>query len=324
MVTARLEHELAALKKRIHILEGFEKIFDALDEVLRIVRKSDGKADAAEKIMKRFGLDAEQTDAILELKIYRLARLEILVIQQELDEKRKRARQIGGLLKNEESRWKLVREELEEIQKTYGDARLDKRRTLIEAEATVEYTADDFIVEEDNIVIVSRDGWVKRQKEVKDLSTTRLREGDAVLAVLAGQHTGDGGVLHQFRHAPTPRASSMCPHPRVTASRCRACSSSRTARGGCRGQPRSARGDRHQGKEGRRRAAAACGRRDERRLQPAVRPRAVRRSQHARRAPVRPRRSGRGGRRRVDRDRRRSADCGHAAGPCAAVQGRTR
>ena len=96
VVTARLEHELEALKKRIHLLEGFEKIFDVLDEVLRIVRKSDGKADAAEKIMKRFGLDAEQTDAILELKIYRLARLEILVIQQELEEKRKRARQIGG------------------------------------------------------------------------------------------------------------------------------------------------------------------------------------------------------------------------------------
>src|SRR5205823_7763981 len=99
----------------------------------RIVRKSEGKQDAAEKIMKRFDLDAEQTDATLELKIYRLARLEILVIQQELDEKRKRARQIAGLLKNEEHRWKLVREELEAIQKTYGDARLDKRRTRIEA-----------------------------------------------------------------------------------------------------------------------------------------------------------------------------------------------
>src|ERR687895_69803 len=134
VVTARLEHELEALKKRIHILEGFEKVFDALDEILRMIRKSDGKADAAEKIMKRFSLDAAQTDAILELKIYRLARLEILVIQQELDEKRKRARQIAGLLKNEESRWKLVREELEAIQKTYGDARLDKCRTLIEAE----------------------------------------------------------------------------------------------------------------------------------------------------------------------------------------------
>jgi DNA gyrase subunit A len=90
-VTGRLEHELAALKKRIHILEGFETVFDALDEILRIVRKSEGKQDAAEKIMKQFDLDAEQTDAILELKIYRLARLEILIIRQELDEKRKRA-----------------------------------------------------------------------------------------------------------------------------------------------------------------------------------------------------------------------------------------
>jgi DNA gyrase subunit A len=186
VVTNRLEHELEALKKRIHILEGFEQIFAVLDEVLRIVRKSDGKQDAAEKIMKRFGLDAEQTDAILELKIYRLARLEILVIQQELDDRRKRARQIGGLLKSEDSRWKLVREELEDIQRRYADAKTDKRRTKIEAEETVEYTIDDFIVEEDNVAIVSQDGWVKRQKEVKDLSTTRLREGDAVLAVLVG------------------------------------------------------------------------------------------------------------------------------------------
>ena len=71
-----------------------------------IIRKSEGKADAAEKIMKRFGLDAEQADAILELKLYRLARLEILVIQNELADKRKRARQISGLLKDEEARWK--------------------------------------------------------------------------------------------------------------------------------------------------------------------------------------------------------------------------
>jgi DNA gyrase subunit A len=205
VVTARLEHELEALKKRIHILEGFEKIFDALDEVLRIVRKSEGKADAAEKIMKRFGLDAEQTDAILELKIYRLARLEILVIRQELEEKRKRARQIAGLLKNEESRWTLVREELEEIQKTYSEAKADKRRTLIASEAEVEYSADDFIVDEDNVVIVSQDGWVKRQKEVKDLSTTRLREGDAVLAVLAGSTRATVVFFTNFGSAYTTR-----------------------------------------------------------------------------------------------------------------------
>ena len=192
VVTRRLEHELEALKKRIHILEGFEKVFDALDEIIRIVRKSDGKADAAQQIIKRFSLDAEQTDAILELKIYRLARLEILIIRKEADEKRKRARQIGALLKNEESRWGLVREEIEQIQKQYGDAR---RTTIASDEGEAEYTAEDFIVEEDNVVIVSRDGWVKRQKEVKDIATTRLREGDQVLAALAGSTRATGSEV---------------------------------------------------------------------------------------------------------------------------------
>src|SRR4051794_16088813 len=183
VVTKRLEHELAALKKRIHILEGFETVFDALDEIIKIIRKSDGKADSAEKIMKRFSLDAEQTDAILELKIYRLARLEILVIRQELEDKRRRSRQIAALLKDEASRWKMVRSELEEISTKYGD----KRRTSIVSDSgEPEYSADDFIVEEDNVVIVSRDGWIKRQKDVKALSTTRLREGAAVLGGFAG------------------------------------------------------------------------------------------------------------------------------------------
>jgi DNA gyrase subunit A len=210
VVTKRLEHELDALRKRIHILEGFEQVFDALDEILKIVRKSEGKADAAQQIMKRFALDAEQTDAILELKIYRLARLEILVIRKEADEKRKRARQIGGLLRNEDSRWAIVREELEGIQKLYGDA----RRSAIASDAgEAEYTAEDFIVEEDNVVIVSRDGWVKRQKEVKDLGSTRLREGDQVLSAVAGSTRAsvvffsNFGVAYSARIADIPAST---------------------------------------------------------------------------------------------------------------------
>jgi DNA gyrase subunit A len=204
VVTNRLEHELESLKKRIHILEGFEKVFDALDEIIRIIRKSEGKADSAEKIIKRFGLDAEQADAILELKLYRLARLEILVIQNELADKRKRARQINSLLKDEEGRWTVVRDEIEEIQRKYG-GKEDKRRTLIETEEEVSFTADDFIVEEDNVVIVSRDGWVKRQKEVRDLSTTRLREGDSVLAVLQGSTRAAAVFFSNFGAAYTSR-----------------------------------------------------------------------------------------------------------------------
>src|SRR6187455_1934083 len=206
VVRARLKFELEALNKRIHILEGFETIFDALDEILKIVRKSEGKQDAAAKIMARFKLDAEQTDAILELKIYRLARLEILVIQQELAEKRKRAREIGGLLKREADLWKIVRAEIEEIQKKYGDAR---RSELVGEAPEEDYTEEDFIIEEDNVVIVTRDGWVKRQKEVKDIGTTRLREGDAVLAAVAGSTRATAVFFTNFGAAYTTRIAEV-------------------------------------------------------------------------------------------------------------------
>ena len=187
VVTRRLEHELAALRRRLHLLEGFERIFDILDAIIKLIRGSDGKADAARKIIKRFDLDAAQTDAILELKIYRLARLEILLIREELVTKRRRAKQIVRLLQKEDQRWKIVRDEIKEMQRTHGGAKADSRCTRIESvEDETEYTADDFIIEEDSVVLISRDGWVKRQKEVRDLASTRLREGDMLLAALAG------------------------------------------------------------------------------------------------------------------------------------------
>jgi DNA gyrase subunit A len=209
VVTRRLEDELAALSRRIHVLEGFEKVFDVLDEIIRIIRKSDGKQDAAKKIMERFELDAEQTDAILELKLYRLARLEILAIRKELEQRRTRAKQIGVLLKSEGGRWDIVRDEIAALQKVHGHGKLDIRRTRIEAVEEVEYSADDFIVEEDNVVIVSRDGWVKRQKEVKDLSSTRLREGDTVLAVLPGSTRATAVFFTNFGVAYSARITDV-------------------------------------------------------------------------------------------------------------------
>ena len=206
VVTKRLEHELAAIKKRVHILEGFEKVFDALDEILKIVRKSEGKADAAQAIIKRFGLDAEQTDAILELKIYRLARLEVLVIRKELEDRRRRMRQINALLKDKESRWDIVRVEIEEMQKKYGDAR---RTSIATDEGEAEYTAEDFIVEEDNVIVVSRDGWVKRQKEVKDVASTRVREGDTVMGVLPGSTRSSVVFFSNFGVAYTSRIADI-------------------------------------------------------------------------------------------------------------------
>ena len=205
VVTRRLEHELRALERRIHILEGFETVFDALDEVLRIVRRSDGKADAARRLMARFELDAEQTDAILELKVYRLARLEIIVIREELAAKRHRAREIGALLGDEGRRWSLVRDEIRAIQETCGGPDNPRRTRIESAEEEAEYTADDFIVAEDAIVLVTADGWIKRQKEVRDIAATRLREGDSWLAALAGSTRATVVFFSNFGAAYTAR-----------------------------------------------------------------------------------------------------------------------
>jgi DNA gyrase subunit A len=184
VVARRLQHELGVLEKRIHILDGFVTVFDALDEIIKIVRASDGKADAAQKIMKRFKLDAEQVDAILELRIYRLAKLEILVIQEELATKKKEAKRIRGLL-NEASGagiWGIVRAELEALKGTGGPRRTELKSLSEEPE----FSEEELIVAEDAHVLVTRDGWVKRQKEIKDPAATRLREGDAILGVVAG------------------------------------------------------------------------------------------------------------------------------------------
>jgi DNA gyrase subunit A len=122
VVVRRLEFDLAELNRRIHILEGFITIFDALDETIRIIRRSQGKKDAAEKLIARFKLSSEQTEAILELRLYKLAQLEINIIREELEGKQKEAGRLVALLKSEGGRWKLIKAELLELKTSYADA----------------------------------------------------------------------------------------------------------------------------------------------------------------------------------------------------------
>jgi len=179
----RFQYQLDQLNARIHILEGFVTIFDALDEIIKIIRASEGKDDAAQKIIKRFKLDEIQTDAILELKLYRLAKLEINVVREELDEKAAEAKRIQKILKSDDKLLDVVRSELEEISKEYGTPRRTKIGGVGEEQ---EFDADAFIVEEDANVVVTRDGWLKRVRELKDPTATRTREGDVVTHVLPG------------------------------------------------------------------------------------------------------------------------------------------
>jgi len=184
VVTRRLEFEKRKLLARLHILDGFIAIYDNLDEAIRIIRKSEGRADAAQKLMARFALDQEQVDAILELRLYQLARLEIDKIRAERDEKRKRLAEVERLLKKPAERWKLIRGEIAEIRTKFGD----KRRTVVSAggREDLAYDPDAYIVHEEATVLLTRDGWLRRVRELKDPSSARLREGDALFALHEG------------------------------------------------------------------------------------------------------------------------------------------
>src|SRR5215468_934069 len=183
VVERRFKYQLKQLEARIHILEGFVTIFDALDQLIKLIRTSDGKDDAAAKIIKQFKLDAEQTDAILELKLYRLAKLEIHVIRDELAQKTAEAKKIKALLKSEDKLWTVIKDELKAVAAELGTPRRTKTGGAAEE---VAFDADAFIVDEDAHVVVTRDGWIKRVRELKDPNQTRTREGDEVTHVLPG------------------------------------------------------------------------------------------------------------------------------------------
>jgi DNA gyrase subunit A len=176
-VRKRLNYDLRQKYDKIHVLEGFEKIFPILDEVIRIIRKSEGKKDAAEKLMSKFALDEIQTDAILELKLYKLARLEIELVVEELRDLRREADEIEAILSSDNTLWAAVKQELLEIKRLYAD----KRRTRVGQPAQeLTYDADAYIVKEDAYVVVTRDGWIKRQSSFTTIDKIRVRDGDEV------------------------------------------------------------------------------------------------------------------------------------------------
>ncbi len=121
VVVRRLQYDLEQLEKRIHILRGFEIIFNALDEAIKIIRSSRNKKDAAQRLMHRFRIDDIQTEAILETKLYKLSQLEIEAIREELEEKERLAAEIRALLADEPARWKLIKGELRELKKSFAD-----------------------------------------------------------------------------------------------------------------------------------------------------------------------------------------------------------
>ncbi|HMO34513.1 MAG TPA: DNA gyrase subunit A [Gemmatales bacterium] len=184
-VKRRFEYILAQLRARIHILEGFRIVFNALDKALELIKTSQGKQDAAEKLISILKLDAIQADAILELLLYKIARLEIKKILEELREKKEEAERIEALLKSEKKLWGVVRSELEEVADKHGESARRRTRIVSEEDAP-EFDPEAYIIRENTNVVVTRDGWIKRVARLASVEGTRVREGDFVIAVVPG------------------------------------------------------------------------------------------------------------------------------------------
>lgn len=178
----KLSFERRQLLERIHILEGLVLIYDALDEALKIVRKSEGRSDAAAKLQVRFKLSEIQAFAVVDMRIYQLSRTNIDEIRKELSEKEKRVREIEKLLKSKTALQDIVCADLEQIAEKYGDKRKSK---LIKDNVDIEFDETAYVVQEDVHAIITADGWVKRVRRTNDLGSTRLREGDSLLSAHA-------------------------------------------------------------------------------------------------------------------------------------------
>lgn len=177
VVEKRLRYEKGKLLERIHILQGLVKIFDALDEVIKIVRKSDGRSDAASKLIARFKLSEIQSYAVVDMRIYQLSKTNIQEIREELKEKEGRVSEIDKILRSKKGISDIVRKELESLAEKYGDKR---KCSILKEVEEAEFNAEDYVVREEVYAIVTSDGWIKRIRQANELSTTRTREGDSI------------------------------------------------------------------------------------------------------------------------------------------------
>ncbi len=157
VVTRRCLFDLAKAEARAHILEGLLIALDNIDEVIKLIRASQTGAEAKMGLMERFGLSDKQAQAILDMRLQRLTGLEHDKIRAEYDEVQKLIAHLKAILADEKLLMAVIVEELEEVRDKYADP----RRSLIMDE-TAELSVEDLITEEDMVVTISNEGYIKR------------------------------------------------------------------------------------------------------------------------------------------------------------------
>ena len=181
VVTKRSIRELAMAEKRFHIVEGFIKAIDVLDEIIKTIRESKSKKDAGVNLVEKFGFTETQAEAILELMLYRLTGLEIKVFQKEYTELEKTIKKLRKILSHDKTLLEVIKTELKEITDKYRNPR---RTMLVEDDSEAKIDLQELIVVEDVMVTLSKDGFIKRiplktyQRSNAKAEDIDYREGD--------------------------------------------------------------------------------------------------------------------------------------------------
>jgi DNA gyrase subunit A len=158
VITRRTKHDLEKARDRAHLLEGLKIALDNLDAVIKTIRESQDEKQAQERMQERFKLSERQSKAIIDMRLGRLTRLERNKVEEEYAEVIKRIAYLEDLLQHEAKILMLIKDELTELKKKYGDP----RRTMLDFQGSIELNEEDLVPKEDVVVTLTHRGYVKR------------------------------------------------------------------------------------------------------------------------------------------------------------------
>lgn len=158
VVTRRTKYDLRVAEAREHILLGLKKALDHLDEIISLIRKSKTVDDARAGLMSKFKFSEIQAQAILDLRLQKLAALERQKIEEELKEVQALIEELRALLKSEKKMMSVIKAELGEVAEKYGD---DRRTKIVKKGATI-LSAEDLVADEDSVLVLTQGGYIKR------------------------------------------------------------------------------------------------------------------------------------------------------------------
>jgi DNA gyrase subunit A len=219
VIRRRTEFDLEKAREREHILQGLLKALERLDDVIKTIRGADSADDAKNKLMARpFELSDRQAQAVLDMQLRRLARLERQKLEDEFKELIKLISELEDLLKNPRKIDFLIREDTEELRKKYGD----DRRTQIVAQEAEQFSQEDLIAHQEVVITISQRGYIKRlpletyrpqRRGGRGITGMVTREADAVhRLVVTDTHASllfftDRGRVFQLKAYDVPDAS---------------------------------------------------------------------------------------------------------------------